>query len=142
MQPPPSTIVQVTSPTDPRQRLITAVRQYVHMDNLVESFNAQATNARELRNKHEGEVIGLMKQIGLQQSVIKVSGGTLQLAQKKSPGPLTWGYLEREVPAWATANGLKPTQAASLIAWLQKHRDVRETEYLKKGSKGSVQDQE
>jgi len=138
MAAPPNQLVSA----DPRQRLVVAVRQYVHMDNMVENFNAQATNARELRNKHEADVIGLMKQIGLQQSVIKVSGGTLQLAQKKTPGPLTWGYLEREVPAWATAAGLKPTQAASLLDWLQKHRDIRETEYLKKGSKGGMQQSE
>lgn len=133
--PPPSSIVPVTSPTDPKQRLITAVRSYVHMDNLVESFNAQAANARELRAKHESDVIGLMKQLGLQKSTLQVSGSTLQLAQKKTPAALSWSYLEREVPAWATSAGLKPTQAAGLLKWLQDHREVKEVEMLKKGSK-------
>lgn len=133
---PPTQIVQATSATDPKQRLITAIRGYIHMDNLVESFNAQATNAREVRSKHEADALTLIKQLGLQRSTIQVSGATLQLAQRRTPGTLTWGYLEREIPAWATQAGLKPSQAASLIAWLQDHRETKETEYLKKGSTG------
>ena len=133
--PPPTAIVQAASPTDPKQRLITAVRGYVHMDNLVESFNAQATNARTLRAKHEADAIDLMKQLGLQKSTLQISGGTLQLTQKKTPAALSWGYLEREIPAWATSVGLKPTQAAGLLKWLQDHREIKEVEALKKGSK-------
>jgi hypothetical protein len=135
---PPAAIVQATSPTDPKQRLITAVRGYVHMDNLVESFNAQAANAREVRSKHEETAITLMKQLGLQKSTLQISGGTLQLTQKKTPAGLTWTYLEREIPAWATAAGLKPTQAAGLLKWLQDHREIKEVEALKKGSKPDI----
>lgn len=135
MPPPPAAIVQATSPTDPKQRLITAVRGYVHMDNLVESFNAQAANAREVRAKHEEDVITLMKQLGLQKSTLQISGGTLQLTQRRTPAGLTWGYLEREIPAWATSAGLKPNQVAGLLKWLQDHREIKEVETLKKGSK-------
>lgn len=105
------------------------------MDNLVESFNAQAANAREVRAKHEEDVISLMKQLGLQKSTLQISGGTLQLTQKKTPAGLTWGYLEREIPAWATATGLKPTQSAGLLKWLHDNREMKEVEALKKGSK-------
>jgi len=119
---------------DAKQRLVTAVRGYIHMDNLVESFNAQATNAREVRSKHEVDALGLIKELGLQKSVIKVSGAQLQLAQRKTPGSLTWGYLEKEIPAWATDAGLRPNQAASLLKWLQDHREIREVEFLKKST--------
>jgi hypothetical protein len=138
MPPPPqpsSVLVQAASATDPKQRLITAVRSYVHMDNLVESFNVQATNARELRNKHETDAIDLMKQLGLQKSTLQISGGTLQLTERRTPSALSWGYLEREVPAWATSAGLRPNQAAALLAWLHDHREIKTTEVLKKGSK-------
>jgi hypothetical protein len=133
-QQPPTQIIQATSATDPKQRLITAIRGYVHMDNLVESFNAQAANAREVRSKHETNALTLIKQLGLHHSTIQVSGATLQLAQRRTPGNLTWGYLEKEIPAWATQAGLKPSQAASLVTWLQDHREAKEAEYLKKGT--------
>ncbi len=135
---PPSAIVQASGPTDPRQRLINSVRQYVHMDNMVERFNAQAANARELRSKHETETIQLLKQLGLHKSTLQISGGTLHLAQRRVPGSLTWGYLEREIPAWASSAGFSAAQSASLLRWLQEHRDMKETESLiKKESKAA-----
>jgi hypothetical protein len=118
--------------TDPKARLVQAVRGYIHMDNLVENLNTQATNARELRTKHETEAIGLIKQLGLSSSTIQVSGAQLQVSKKKEPAGLTWTYLEREIPAWATRNGVSATQAASLIKWLQDHREIKEREQLKK----------
>ncbi len=118
--------------SDPKQQLITSIRGWMHMDNLVESFNRQATNARHLRAKHEESAIGLMKQMGLAASTIQVSGASLQLKKSKNTEGLTWGFLEREIPAWATQARLTPEQAASLLRWLHDRREVRETEYLKK----------
>lgn len=126
----------ITSPpssSDPKQELVTAIRGWVHMDNLVESFNRQATNARQLRAKHETDAIRLIKQLGLNASQIQVSGGaTLQLATRRSSETLTWSFLEREAHAWAEHAGLTPTQSAGLIKWLHEHRDSKSTEYLKK----------
>ena len=117
---------------DNHTRLIQAIRGWVHMDNLAESFQTQANNAREVRSKHETEAIGLMKQMGLAASTIQVSGASLKLTTKHEPGALTWTYLEREIPAWATQSGVSSAQAASLIKWLQEHRDAKEKEILKK----------
>lgn len=105
------------------------------MDNLAESFSHQASNARHVRAKHEADAIALMKQLGLAESTIQVSGATLQLIKKTTPGGLTWGYLEKEIPAWATRSGLTPAQSQSLLTWLQAHREPKETEYLKKSLK-------
>jgi hypothetical protein len=102
------------------------------MDNLAESFTTQANNARTLRAKHEADAIATMKQLGMAGSTIQVSGATLQIQKRRSAGTLTWGYLEREIPVWATKAGLTPAQAASLMDWLQTHRDSKETEGLKK----------
>jgi hypothetical protein len=130
--------------SDPKQQLITSIRGWMHMDNLVESFNRQATNARQLRTKHEDNSIGLMKQMGLTASTIQVSGASLQLKKSKAAEGLTWAYLEREIPAWACHLGpgdarachgstrLTAEQVASLLKWLHDRREVRETEYLKK----------
>ena len=102
------------------------------MDNLAESFHRQATNARQLRTQHEENAIGLMKKMGLTTSTIQVSGASLQLKKSKTTEGLTWGYLEREIPAWCTQARLTPEQSASLLKWLHDHREARETEYLKK----------
>ncbi len=122
----------VPASNDPKQQLITSIRGWMHMDNLVETFNRQATNARQLRGKHEETSITLMKQMGLANSTIQVSGASLQLKKSKNTEGLTWGFLEREIPAWCTQARLTPEQSASLLRWLHDRRDVRETEYLKK----------
>jgi len=118
--------------TDPKQQLAAAIRGWIHMDNLTESFTKQASNARALRNQHEEESIRLIKSIGLQNSTIKVSGAELKLESKKVTTGLSWSYLEKEIPAWATKSGLTAVQSASLIKWLQSHRDTKEIESLKK----------
>jgi hypothetical protein len=102
------------------------------MDNLAESFSTQATNARQVRAKHEDDAITLIKELGLQGSTIQVSGATLNLKTSRTSSPLSWGYLEREIPAWATRNGVSAAQSASLLKWLHEHRDMKETEFLKK----------
>ena len=125
-------LVPTSAPGDPKSRLVTAIRAYVHMDNLAETHARQATNAREARARHEAEAIGLMREMGLTGSTIQISGATLSLAHQRTPGSLTWGYLEREVPAWATRSGVSAAQAAGLLKWLREHRDIKESDYLKK----------
>jgi hypothetical protein len=117
---------------DPKQRLIDAIRGWIHMDNLLENHNAQAANARTLKSKHEAEAIALMKQMHLDKSTIQVSGASLTLLKKATPGALSWTYLEKEIPAWATRTGITAVQSQSLIKWLHDHRELKETESLKK----------
>ena len=118
--------------TDLKQRLITSIRGWIHMDNLLENHTAQASNARQLKAKHEHDAIDALKQLHMEASTIQVSGASLTLQRKSVPSSLTWGYLEKEIPAWATRNGLTPAQSQSLIRWLHDHREVKETESLKK----------
>jgi hypothetical protein len=117
---------------DPKQRLIDSIRGWIHMDNLLENHTAQASNARAMRSKHEVDAIALMKQMRLDKSTIQVSGASLTIQKKTAPATLTWGYLEKEIPAWAARSGVSPTQSQSLIKWLHDHRDTKETESLKK----------
>jgi len=120
---------------DPKQRLVDSIRGWIHMDNLVENHTAQATNARTLRAQHEAAAIALMKQMKLDKSTINVSGASLTLHKKAVPAALSWTYLEKEIPQWATQAGITAAQSQSLIKWLHAKRDIKETEGLKKGLK-------
>ena len=119
-------------PSEDKTKLIAAVRGWIHMDNLAESFTHQATNARTLRNKHEADAIALMKKMGLGASTIQVSGASLQLTKKKTHGALSWTWLNKETGAWARSTGLPEKQVHGLATWLQEHREVKEHEFLKK----------
>jgi len=117
---------------DSKQKLATSIRGWIHMDNLVESFTKQASNARTLRSKHENDAIQTMKQMGLASSTIQVSGASLQIMKRKSISGLTWGFLDKEVAEWATTHNISPSQVQSLMQWLQDHRENTQVEYLKK----------
>jgi hypothetical protein len=117
---------------DSKQTLTTSIRGWIHMDNLVESFTKQATNARSLRAKHEEEAIRTMKQMGLASSTIQVSGASLQIVKRKNTSGLTWGFLDKEIAAWATQQQITPSQVQSLLRWLHEHRETTMTETLKK----------
>jgi hypothetical protein len=119
---------------DLKTRLSAAIRRWTHFDNLVESFNQQVANNRELREKEEQDAIRLLKDLGMTKTKLQISGATLQLSTSRNSAPLTWGYLEKEIPAWCASQRLPPTHATSLIEWLQTHREVKESEFLKKSS--------
>jgi hypothetical protein len=131
--------------TEPRAKLGAAIREWVHLDRLAESFTAQAMNARKLRAEQERTAIDLIKQLNLTRSTIQVSGAKLNLVQRRQPGGLTWSYLEREIPVWAARSGVSAAHATGLIKWLHDHRDVKEVEVLKKtvpGAKESDREEE
>ena len=73
-----------------------------------------------------------MKQMRLEKSVIQVSGASLSIQRKSAPAVLSWGYLEKEIAAWATHSGIGATKSLSLIRWLHEHREIKQTESLKK----------
>ena len=102
------------------------------MDNLLENHTAQASNARNLRAKYEKEAITLIKQLHLDTSTIQISGGKLILQKKSTLGTLSWGYVEKEIEAWAKHANVSPTQSKALIQWLHDHRENKEVESLKK----------
>ena len=104
------------------------------MDNLAESHQRQAMNARAVRAKHEVEAIGLMRQLGLTKSKIQISGAELHLASHRTVAPLSWKYLEREVPAWAASTRLPVEHARGLLKWLHEHREYKESEELEKSA--------
>lgn len=122
--------------TDLKSRLVQAIRNWVHANNYAETHQRQALNFRKERAGHEVESITLMKQMGLAGSVIQISGAKLQIGHRAAPAGLTWGFLEREVGAWAAHSGVSPATAAGLLKWLHEHRDVKEVEYLKRTEDG------
>ncbi len=123
------------STNEQRTQLTTAIRGWVHFDNLAENLNRQTLNARELRAKHEGDAIRSLRQLGMTASTIQIADAQLQFAVRREPANLTWSYLEEQVPRWATHAGITAVQVQSLMKWLQEHRETKEKEYLKKSSR-------
>ncbi len=108
------------------------------MDNLCEHHTAQATNAREIRAKHEKEAITYMKALKYDKSTIQVSGAILELQTKSVASAPTWGFLEKEIAAWSATSGVTTAQTQSLLKWLHAHREIKEVEHLRKQSRSKT----
>jgi hypothetical protein len=126
--------------SDPKTQLTTAIRGWVHFDNLAENLHRQTLNARELRAKHEGDALRILHQLRMTGSTIQIADAQLQVSTRREPANLTWSYLEEQVPRWGTHAGISPLQVQSLMRWLQDHREVKEKEYLKKTRSASTKE--
>ncbi len=118
--------------TDPNA-LATAVRQWVHFDNLAESLNKQVANVRSLRNESETKILTLMQQQNLQNATLKITGATLQYATRSKPTDLSWTFLEEQLHEYFKTVG-KSDETPEILGFLQKQRGGKVVEYLKKTS--------
>jgi hypothetical protein len=118
--------------TDPNA-LATAVRQWVHFDNLAESLNKQVANVRTLRSEYESKILTLMQQQNLQNATLKITGATLQYANRTKPTDLSWAFLEDQLHEYYKISG-KRDETTEILEFLQKHRGGKVVEYLKKTS--------
>ncbi len=111
--------------------LATAVRQWVHFDNLAESLNKQITNVRNLRSEYEAKVLEHMNTRNLQKATLRITGATLQYATRFKSADLSWSFLEEQLHEYYKSKGVRD-DTGDLIAFLQKHRGKQTIEYLKK----------
>lgn len=111
--------------------LVDYVRHWVHFDNLAESLNKQVTNARNLRSNFEEKIIKAMESSGMRNTVLQISGATLQRVSKVKPSDLTWGYLEEQLREYYKEKGTAD-ETEQVLTFLQSKRGGKTVEYLKK----------
>ncbi len=111
--------------------LSTAVREWVHFDNLAESLNKQVANVRSLRSKSEAQILTLLQQQNLQNATLKITGATLQYATRTKSNDLTWAFLEERLHEYFKGRRDETTE---ILEFLQTHRGGKTIEYLKKTS--------
>ena len=126
----------VQEPTN-QQRLQQSVRAWVHYDNLANTFNKQAQNARTQKQVHEKEIqdiLFVMKQSG---AILEVNGARLQFQRKETKSNLSWSWLQEQLKAWwgqnPTVQGKQEGKSADdLFKYLQMRRSIKITETLEK----------
>lgn len=122
--------------TTPQTELVECVRQWVHFDNEVEFKTKQVTNARTMRSNFEDRILKLLESSGMPNAVLQIKGATLQRATRSKTVDLSWTYLETNLHEYYKSKG-KPDETAAILEFLQSHRGVKATDYLKKTPTGS-----
>ena len=119
------------TPTPPPDDLATAVRQWVHFDNLAENLNKQIANVRTLRNEYETKVLDLLTKQNLRNASLRINGATLQCATRSKATDLSWTFLEEQLHEYYRTKGSRD-DTTDILNFLHRHRGGKTIEYLKK----------
>jgi hypothetical protein len=115
-----------------QQRLQQAVRAWVHFDNLANTFNKQATNARNQKAIHEKEVQDILYAMQQQNAILEVNGAKLQFQRKETKSNLSWSWLQDQLRAWFTSSESRGKSNQELFKFLQDRRSVKISESLER----------
>ena len=123
----------MTAPQTPNE-FTSWVRNYVHYDNLANSYSKQATGARKLRDDYEDKIIQNLRTNRMENAVIQISGANLQLSQDKTIPSLTLPRLETYLHKYflQKGNNVDETEAILRFIRLQKQQETQHTACLKR----------
>ena len=126
----------VQEPTN-QQRLQQSVRAWVHYDNLANTFNKQAQNARTQKQVHEKEIQDILFVMKQSAAILEVNGARLQFQRKETKSNLSWSWLQEQLKAWwgqnPTVQGKQEGKSADdLFKYLQGRRSTKITDTLEK----------
>jgi len=121
-----SLVVQEPSvqPT-PQQRLQQSVRAWVHFDNLANTFNKQAQNARTQKQIHEKEVQDILFAMNQSTAILEVNGARLQFQRKETKSNLSWSWLQEQLRAWFSSTESRGKSNEDLFRFLQGRRSTK-----------------
>ena len=128
-----SLVVQEPSvqPT-PQQRLQQSVRAWVHFDNLANTFNKQAQNARTQKQIHEKEVQDILFAMNQSTAILEVNGARLQFQRKETKSNLSWSWLQEQLRAWFSSGESRGKSNEELFRFLQGRRSTKISDTLER----------
>jgi hypothetical protein len=128
-----SLVVQEPSvqPT-PQQRLQQSVRAWVHFDNLANTFNKQAQNARTQKQIHEKEVQDILFAMNQSTAILEVNGARLQFQRKETKSSLSWSWLQEQLRAWFSSSESRGKSNEDLFRFLQGRRSTKISDTLER----------
>ena len=104
------------------QDLAHNVRGWVHYDNLCQTLQKQITNARKQRDSFETQIQVLLKQHQMENAVIQVSGGQLQLQEEKNSAALTMKALTESIVGFFKGHPELPDKSKELLDHIKRER--------------------
>ena len=108
------------------------IRGWVHYDNLCSTLQKQVQNARKQRESFEEQVKLLLKQQGMSNAIIQISGGQLQIQEEKSTSSLTMKSLQESLLSFFKAHPELPDKTKELLDFIKNGRQVSVSNHLKK----------
>ena len=118
----------------PQNEIGSWVRNYIHYDNLVNTYSKQASASRKMRDDFEGKIIQNLRTNNMQNAIIQVSGAKLQYNEEKTVPSLSIPRLESYLHAYYKQKGNGIDESDSILRFIkqQKINDTQVVARLKK----------
>jgi hypothetical protein len=109
------------------------VRNWLHYDGLASSFYRQSTRARQVRDDFETKIIDTLRKNRMENAVIQINGGHLNLAEERNPRQLTLPRIEELLRGYYARRGGKD-ETPEIMAYIRGNREVDTVVRLRKSS--------
>lgn len=107
------------------------VRSWLHYDNLASSLYKQATRARQMRDQFEERIILHLRSAGMENAIIQINGGTLNVVEEKNPKTLSLTRIEELLHGYFIKRGGRD-ETGEIMSYLRSHRGIEIFKKLKK----------
>lgn len=109
------------------------VRNWVHYDNLATSLYRQTTNARKVRDEFETKIIDTLRSAHMENAVIQIAGGRLQIQEERHNQPLTLTRIEEILHTYFVSKNM-PDDTLNIMKFIKKQREFKVVSKLRKQS--------
>jgi hypothetical protein len=113
----------------------TLVRSWLHYDNLASSLYRQANKARQLRDEYEERIITYLRQAGMENAVIQINGGHMNVVEEKNPKALSLTRIEELLHGYFLKKGGRD-ETNEIMSYIRGHRGVDICKKLRKSGMG------
>ena len=107
------------------------VRHWLHYDNLASSLYRQANKARQLRDQYEERIITYLRQAGMENAVIQISNGHMNVVEEKTPKALSLTRIEELLHGYFAKRGGRD-ETNEIMNYLRGYRGVDIAKRLRK----------
>jgi hypothetical protein len=114
------------------------VRNFIHYDNLVKTYTAQAGASRKLRDDFEDKIIQNLRVNSMQNAVIQVAGARLQYTEEKTVPTLSMPRLESYLHGYYKQKGNGVDETEHILRYI-KGQKIAGTQVVAKLKKTPMQ---
>ena len=108
----------------------TSVRYWLHYNNLSSSFYKQYGSAKKVKDDYETQIIGTLRQNGMEKATIQIGGGHIHVIDKRDPNPLSLTKIEELLHGYFKQKGGRD-EAPEIMTFIRGNRGYTMNKSLK-----------
>lgn len=109
------------------------VRYWLHYSDLASSFFKQFGAVRKVRDDYEKQIIHILQTNGMEKATIQINNGTIRVADRREPNPLTMSKIEELLHGYFRQRGGKD-ETLDIMTFIRGNRGYTISRNLKQSN--------